>query len=163
MKLQAPSTKLQRSSKSQAPSKRVHTTARSRYSRGQPITARVMEASNGNGATRHPFDLEERTAVFGEAIIDLAKKIPRGPANDRLVGQLVGCGTSVGANYCEANERVSKKDFRNTIGRCVKEAKETKYFLRMIAAAEPRLADKARALYREAKELHLIFASMYRQ
>jgi four helix bundle protein len=122
-----------------------------------------MEASNGNGATRHPFDLEERTAVFGEAIIDLAKKIPRGPANDRLVGQLVGCGTSVGANYCEANERVSKKDFRNTIGRCVKEAKESKYFLRMIAAAEPRLADKARALYREAKELHLIFASMYRQ
>ena len=127
------------------------------------MAARVMETSNGNGATRHPFDLEERTACFGEAIVGFVKKIPRNPANDRLVGQLVGCGTSIGANYCEANERVSKKDFRNTIGRCVKEAKETKYFLRLIAAAEPLLADDARALYREAKELHLIFASMYRQ
>jgi len=127
------------------------------------VAARVHEESNGNGASRHPFDLEERTACFGEAIVRFAKKIPRSPANDRLVSQVVGCGTSIGANYCEANERVSKKDFRNTIGRCVKEAKETKYFLRLIAAAEPRLADEARTLYREAKELHLIFASMYRQ
>jgi four helix bundle protein len=118
---------------------------------------------NGNGAPRHPFDLEERTAAFGEAVVRFAKTIPRSPANDRLVNQFVGCGTSVGANYCEANERVSKKDFRNTVGRCVKEAKETKYFLRLIAAAEPPLADQARRLYREAKELHLIFASMYRQ
>jgi four helix bundle protein len=123
----------------------------------------VRDESNGNGTSRHPFDLEERTACFGEAIVQLTKNIPRSPANDRLVGQLVGCGTSIGANYCEANERVSKKDFRNTIGRCVKEAKETKYFLRLIAAAEPKLANEARALYREAKELHLIFASMYRQ
>src|SRR5438067_1885774 len=149
-KLQAPSSKLQRSSKPQAPN-------------GGVVVARVFETPNGNGASRHPFDLEERTARFGEAIVQFTKKIPRSPANDRLVGQLVGCGTSVGANYCEANERVSKKDFRNTIGRCVKEAKETKYFLRLIAAAEPRLAEEARALYREAKELHLIFASMYRQ
>ncbi|MEY2574847.1 MAG: hypothetical protein QOF80_334, partial [Verrucomicrobiota bacterium] len=115
------------------------------------------------GDARHPFDLEERTATFGEAVIRFVKKIPRNPGNDRLVGQLVGCGTSIGANYCEANEGVSKKDFRNTIGRCVKEAKETKYFLRLIAAAEPRLAEQARALYREAKELHLIFASMFRR
>ena len=162
MKLQAPSSKLQRSSKSQAPTKRSKTVAGSRYFSPEPTT-RVMETSNGNGATRHPFDLEERTACFGEAIVGFAKKVPRSPGNDRLVGQLVGCGTSIGANYCEANERVSKKDFRNTIGRCVKEAKETKYFLRLTAAAEPRLADEARALYREAKELHLIFASMYRQ
>jgi four helix bundle protein len=127
------------------------------------VAARVLESANGNGEARHPFDLEERTASFGEAVVRFVKKIPRSPGNDRLVGQLVGCGTSIGANYCEANEGVSKKDFRNTIGRCVKEAKETKYFLRLIAAAEPRLADEARSLYREAKELHLIFASMYRQ
>jgi len=123
----------------------------------------VRDESSGNGASRHPFDLEERTACFGEATVQFIKNIPRSPANDRLVGQLVGRGTSIGANYCEANERVSKKDFRNTIGRCVKEAKETKYFLRLIAAAEPKLADEARALYREAKELHLIFATMFRQ
>jgi len=101
---------------------------------------------------RHAFDLEERTAKFGEEIIRFIKKLPHNAENNRLIGQLVGCGTSVGANYCEANEGVSKKDFKNTIGRCVKEAKETKFFLRMIAASEPKLADEARLLYREAKE-----------
>ena len=111
---------------------------------------------------RHPFDLEERTAQFGEAVIRFAKTVPRHPANDRLIDQVVGCGTSIGANYCEANEGVSKKDFRNTVGRCVKEAKETKYFLRMIAASEPTLAKPARTLFREARELHLIFAAIYR-
>ena len=109
-----------------------------------------------NGDRRHPFDLEERTAVFGEAIIRFAKKIPHKPKNNRLISQVVGAGTSVGANYCEADERVSKKDFRNTIGRCAKEAKETMFFLRMIATAEPDLAQEARLLYREAKELMLI-------
>src|SRR5947209_8369371 len=112
---------------------------------------------------KHPFDLLERAAVFGENIVRFSKKIPRGPANDRLIGQLVGCGTSVGANYCEANEGVSKKDFRHPISRCVKEAKETKFFLRMIVASEPQFAEEARVLYREANELLLIFCSMYRK
>jgi len=162
-KLQAPNSKLQRSTKIQAPKAARKNTRRSRYSNTEIVGMRVHENPNGNGASRHPFDLEERTTCFGEAIVQFVKKVPRSPGNDRLVGQLVGCGTSIGANYCEANERVSKKDFRNTIGRCVKEAKETKYFLRLIAAAEPQLAEQARSLYREAKELHLIFASMFRQ
>jgi four helix bundle protein len=123
----------------------------------------VNESSTGNGASKHPFDLEERTATFGEAIVRFSKKIPRDPTNNRLIDQLVGCGTSVGANYCEADERVSRKDFRNVIGRCTKEAKETKHFLRMVAAAEPALAAEARDLFRESKELHLIFASIYRK
>jgi len=113
--------------------------------------------------SRHPFDLEERTALFGEAIVRFSKKIRREPSNNRLIDQVVGAGTSVGANYCEADERVSKKDFKCTIGRCKKEAKETMFFLRMIAAAEPDLATEARVLYREAKELMLIFASIYRK
>jgi four helix bundle protein len=123
----------------------------------------LNETPSDNGAARHPFDLEERTAVFGEAIVRFSKKIPHDPTNNRLIDQLVGCGTSVGANYCEADERVSKKDFRNIIGRCVKEAKETKHFLRMIAASEPALASEAPDLFREARELHLIFASIYRK
>lgn len=123
----------------------------------------MQEGPGENGASQRPFELEERTAQFGEAIVRFAKKVPHNPTNNRLIDQLVGCGTSVGANYCEADERVSKKDFRNTIGRCVKEAKETKFFLRMIAASEPRLASEARELFREAKELHLIFASIYRK
>jgi four helix bundle protein len=128
------------------------------------VTALVLnETTDANGAPKHPFDLEERTARFGEAIVRFSKKIPRDPANDRLIDQLVGCATSIGGNYCEANEGISKKDFRHTISRCVKEAKETKFFLRMLATAEPQLANEVREYYREAKELHLIFASIFRK
>ncbi len=112
---------------------------------------------------RHPFDLEERTSVFGEKIVRFSKKIPRDPTNNRLIDQLVGAGTSVGGNYCEANDCVSRKDFRYTIKRCLKEAKETRFFLRMVAASEPGLATEARDLYRETTELVRIFASMYRK
>jgi four helix bundle protein len=161
-KRQAPTSKLQRSSKIQSyKTKHAHTFFR--YSETIDPTVVVNENPSGNGDARHPFDLEERTARFGEEIVRFCNRIPRNPTNDRLIGQLAGCGTSIGGNYCEANEGVSKKDFRNVIGRCVKEAKETKFFLRMIATAEPKLADHARALFREAKELHLIFASIFRK
>ncbi len=109
------------------------------------------------------YDLEERTASFGEAVIALARKVPRDPVNDPLVNQLVRSGTSVGANYCEADDAVSKKEFRNKIGTCKKEARETKHWLRMIAKAESAKQDEARKLWREAKELHLIFAAIYRK
>jgi four helix bundle protein len=123
----------------------------------------LKDEPQGDAAVRHPFELKERTAQFREAIIKFSKSIPRDPTNNRLISQLVGCGTSVGANYCEGNEAVSTKDFRNTIGRCVKEAKEAKFFLRMIVASEPQLAQEARKLYREANELLLIFCSMRRK
>ena len=114
-------------------------------------------------AKRHPFDLEERTALFGERIVRFVKRIPRGPGNNRLIDQLMGAGTSVGGNFCEANDCESKKDFRHILKRCMKEAKETRHFLRMVAAAEPTLAPEARDLYREATELLKIFSSMHRK
>ena len=123
----------------------------------------LNEIPDSPATSKHPFDLEERTARFGEAIVRFSKKIPRDPANNRLIDQLVGAGTSIGGNYCEANEGVSKKDFHHLISRCVKESKETEFFLRMIAASEPQLAAEAREHYREAKELHLIFASIFRK
>jgi four helix bundle protein len=109
------------------------------------------------------FDLEERTTRFGEGVITFAKKIPRNPVTLSLISQLVRSGTSVGANYCEADDAVSKKDFRNKIGTCKKEARETKYWLRMIAGAEPDMKEEGRVLWQEAKELHLIFASILRK
>ncbi|HAV61932.1 MAG TPA: four helix bundle protein [Verrucomicrobiales bacterium] len=112
---------------------------------------------------RKTFDLLERTAMFGEAIVRFAKTIPRSPANDRLISQLVGSGTSVGANYCEADDAVSKKDFKNKIGICRKEAKECKFWLRMIAAAEAPLKSEARLLWKEASELHLILCAIFRK
>jgi four helix bundle protein len=79
-----------------------------------------------------------------------------------LVDQLVGAGTSVGANYCEADDAVSKKDFRYKISICKKEARETKFFVRMLVKAVPELREAAKPLWQEAKELHLIFAKIYR-
>src|SRR5438067_5737274 len=108
------------------------------------------------------YDLEERTARFGEAVIDFAKNIPRDPVTDRIIGQLVGAGTSVGANYIEADDSVSKKEFLKCIGTCKKEARETKYSLRMAVRAVPKLKPEARKLWTEAKELHLIFAKIWR-
>lgn len=113
-------------------------------------------------APQRVYDLEERTARFGEAVIDFAKLIPRTPVTQRLIEQLVGCGTSVGANYCEADDAVSKKEFRLRCGTCKKEARETKYFLRMVVRAVPDLKPQARPLWQEAKELHLIFAKIWR-
>jgi four helix bundle protein len=92
------------------------------------------------------YDLEQRTAQFGEAVIDFAKTIPQNPVTNRLISQLVGAGTSVGANYVEADDSVSKKDFLKSIGTCRKEAGETKHFLRMIARAVPELKPQAREL-----------------
>jgi four helix bundle protein len=158
-----PTSKLQRNYKSQTPTAVVADGVLKYPGTSNDNTFVLNDGPTANTAERHAFDLEERTALFGEAIIRFVKRVPRAPENNRLVGQLVGCSTSIGANYCEANEAVSKKDFKNIIGRCVKEAKETKFFLRMVAASEPKLADEARKLYREAKELHLIFASMYRK
>ena len=116
-----------------------------------------------NGRTDGEFDLEERTAKFGEAVIRFAKTVPLNPVNSPLISQLVRAGTSVGANYAEADDAVSKKDFKNKIGTCRKESRESKHWLRMMAAAEPGLKDQARLLWQEGKELHLIFAAIWRK
>jgi four helix bundle protein len=112
--------------------------------------------------TKRVYDLEERTARFGEAIIDLAKTIPQDAITNRLISQLVGAATSVGANYFEADDAVSKKEFLKIIGTCRKEARETKHFLRMIVRAVPGLKPEARKLWSEARELHLIFSKIWR-
>ena len=67
------------------------------------------------------FDLEERTARFGEDVIGFARTVPENAVTKRLISQLVGAATSVGANYCEADDAVSKKEFRYKIGICKKE------------------------------------------
>ncbi len=108
------------------------------------------------------YDLEERTAKFGERIIIFAKKIPWSPVNNRLIDQLVGAGTSVGANYCEADDGVSRADFKHRISISRKESRETKFFLRMVAVAEPKLKTEARDIWREAHSLHRIFSRIWR-
>lgn len=121
------------------------------------------EPASGTNGKPAGYDLEERTAKFGEAIIELTRKIPRGPGNDRIIDQLVGCGTSIGSNYAEAVDTLTHKEFIQCIGRCRRESRETRFFLRMTAKAEPSLAEEARRLWREARELNLIFGSMIRK
>jgi four helix bundle protein len=123
----------------------------------------VLREDSEESGYKPPYDLEERTALYGVQIVRLCKRIPRHPTNDRINGQLAGAGTSLGANYVEATERLSRKDFRAIISRCVKETKETRFFLRMLASAEPNLASECRILYTEGSELLLIFGSMYQK
>ena len=92
------------------------------------------------------YDLEERTAKFAEAIIELMRKILHDLVNQRLIPQLIGSGGSLGANYCEVNEAESKKDFQHKIGICKKETKETKHWLRLLAKANPQFKDEFRKL-----------------
>lgn len=111
---------------------------------------------------KRAYDLEERTARFGEAIIDFAKTIPQSAVANRIISQLVGAGTSVGANYVEADDAVSKKEFLKSIRTCKKETREVKHFLRMAVRISPDLKSQARKLWIEAKELHLIFCRIWR-
>jgi four helix bundle protein len=107
--------------------------------------------------TKNKYDLEERTAKFGEKVIKFANKIQENSVTRPLIQQLVRSGTSVGANYCEADDAESKKDFNHKIGICKKESRETKHWLRMIAIVVPELKEEARNLWTEGKELNLIF------
>ena len=106
------------------------------------------------------YNLEERTAKFGEEIIKFAKKIKKDVIGLPIISQIVKAGTSVGANYCEADDAESKKDFQHKIGICKKESRETKHWLRMTVVIQPELKDEARKLWQEAKELNLIFNSI---
>ena len=116
-----------------------------------------------NDKISNKYDLEERTAKFGENIINFAKIIPVNLVTQRIIPQLVASGTSIGSNYCEADDAESSKDFKHKIGICKKEARETKHWLRMIAIAIPNLKEEPRKLWQEAKELHLIFNSIYKK
>ena len=114
----------------------------------------------GKGKDKRVYDLEERTGLFGENVIDFARILPIDPINTELIKQIVRSGTSVGANYMEADAAESKKDFSHKIALCKKEAKETKHWLRMIAKANPEKKDKCKELWSEAQELTLIFSSI---
>src|SRR3989339_2125949 len=103
------------------------------------------------------YDLEERTAKFGENVIRFCKKIPRGPITDPLIVQLVKCGTSVGANYFEADDAESKVDFKHKIGIVKKETREAKHFIRMVVVAVPKLKDEAKPLWQEVQKPNFVF------
>ena len=115
------------------------------------------------GETYRTFDLGERTTRFAEAVIDFLRPIPEGPKRNRLIDQLLGASSSTAANYCEADDSMTRKEFRHRIGICRKESRESKLHLRLLAHAYEPCKPLARSLWQEAHELNLIFSSILRR
>jgi len=105
------------------------------------------------------YDLEERTAIFGQDIISLCKSVRVNNISGSLINQIIRSGTSIGANYMEANAASSKKDFINKIAICKKECQETKHWLRMLGFYDKQLASM-QGLKQECGELVLIFGKI---
>jgi len=103
------------------------------------------------------YDLEDRTAKFGEQVIRFCKNLQQDSINKSIINQIVRSSTSIGANYMEANGASSKKDFKNKIFICKKETQETKHWLRMIANCVPERKEEIREIWKECQELTLIF------
>ncbi len=110
--------------------------------------------------SKKQFDLEERTVKFGENIIKLCKTIKQDVITKSIINQVVRSSTSIGANYCEANGASSRKDFRNKIFICKKEAQETKHWLRILVTCVPEKKRETIILWKEAQELSLIFGKI---
>jgi len=110
--------------------------------------------------TADNYNLETRTMKFSEDIIIFVNKLPKSNINNPLINQLVRSATSIGANYCEANGASSKKDFKNKIYICKKEAKETKYWLQLVSKTISEYKEQGGKLWQEAQELTLIFSKI---
>jgi len=107
------------------------------------------------------YDLEDRTLEFSKRCRDLVKKIPRTISNIEYGRQLIRSSGSVGSNYIEANESLSRKDFIMRIKICKKEAKESRYWLKLIEVGNNQgLINEQQHLIGEATELMKIFGAM---
>jgi four helix bundle protein len=118
------------------------------------------------GKTRQPkeYDLEDRTFIFAKNVRAFAKQIPRTIGNIEDARQVVRASGSVGANYIEANESLSKRDFLMRIKICRKEAKESRYWLRLVETGDNSSLEKQKSdLIREATELMSIFGAILRK
>ena len=112
-------------------------------------------------APPRPYSLDERTELFAREVRALVKRLPRTLANSEDARQVVRSSGSVGANYIEANEALSKKDFAMRIKISRKEAKESGYWLRLVdAGPDESLAGECLRLNNEAGELVKIFAAI---
>ena len=106
------------------------------------------------------YDLEDRTFNFTKEVIDFLKIVPKNFINNEILKQVIRSSGSVGANYIEANESVSKKDFIFRIKICRKEAKETIYWLKLLELGKPENRIKCKLLFNEATQLTKIFSAI---
>ena len=106
------------------------------------------------------YDLEDRTLEFSKKLIRLVKSLPKNDINLILGRQVTRSGTSIGANYREANETETKKDFLFRLRTSRKEAKETVYWLNLIIEANPQLKEEIQPVLQESTELLKILAAI---
>lgn len=106
------------------------------------------------------YDLEERAISFSEKLILLCKKLSLTVLSKPLIDQLIRSGTSIGANYMEANACSSRKDFINKVNIARKESKETLYWLRLLAVQFPEKKESLRLLWKETHEISLILGGI---
>jgi four helix bundle protein len=106
------------------------------------------------------YDLEERTLTFARSVVSFCKKLPRSVIDGEIAKHLVRAETSVGANYIEANEALSKKDFLMRVKICRKEAKESGYWLKLLEISNTPLRQEQELLLKECTELMKIFSSI---
>jgi len=105
-------------------------------------------------------ELEKRTLKFAVQIIRLSASLPNTPEARVIRTQITKCGSSVGANYREANRSRSKADFKNKIAICESEASETQFWLKIIIEAGWKTKEQVTAEYEECSELLAIFTSI---
>jgi len=109
---------------------------------------------------KKPYDLEERTLQFAKSIFDFINNLPKTITNTEIIKQVVRSSGSIGANYIEANESLSKKDYFFRVKVCKKEAKETIYWLRLLELKSEAICLKRQKMVVEATELMKIFGSI---
>lgn len=133
---------------------------------GEEITNYNGQTTNNRQYTmteyqnKKPYDLEKRTLEYAKEVIRLCKKLPSNTVNYKLISQLVDAAGSVGANYREANEALSKKDFAHRMKITRKEAKESSFWLELLKEANPGSGAEIDKLYKESRELRNIFTSI---
>ena len=110
--------------------------------------------------TTKKYDLEERTFIYAKEVIGFTNTLKKTIANTEIIKQVVRSSGSIGANYIEANESLSKKDFSMRVKICRKEAKETIYWLKLLEVDDEDVEEKRQSLVGEATELMKIFGSI---
>lgn len=109
---------------------------------------------------KNKYDLEERTLKFAKDCVELCRLVPKDTVNIPLIDQLIRASGSVGANYREANNAITRKDFYYRIKICRKEAKEASYWLELLLCANKDSSNKANLLQDEAMQLARIFSAI---
>ncbi len=123
------------------------------------IIQKSKEFNKNNNESDKIYDLEERTYLFARRVNSYVSAIPKTMSNLEVGKQLIRSGGSVGSNYIEANESLSKKDFRMRIKICKKESKESRFWLKL-SNPDYKCKDEKKDLVRESTELMKIFASI---